>query len=469
MRLYNKIVFFVFLIFLASCKPNINSYTPNAGTTDFSSYVAVGNSLTAGYASGALFISGQKYGWANILAQQMKKVGMKGEFKIPYMPTEDGVGASEGSSTPVFRTKYVLGYSKDCLGNTSLGPVPSNPQATQAELYKEITTSVAAGGPYNNLGIPGIKVTDLLSSGLALRNPYFYRIATNPSDTLLYYAAKVHPTFFSLWIGNNDVLGYATSGGVGDFITPMNGAIGVGFKASMEAAVKYLVSITKGGVLADIPDITSIPYLNTIPYNAISLTKQTEVDQLNAAYAPYNAAMTQMGLPYRIKFHIGANAMVISDPAMPLPASLSYLKIRQIKSDEFVMLDLPTDSLKCAYWGTQKPVPAQYVLTEAETQKVEQAITSYNAEIKSLAKQYNLAFVDFNSIMKGIEHNGLTVDGIHFTTKFITGNLFSLDGVHLTPQGNAVVANYFIDAINTQYGSHIPKVMVSDYPPIVFP
>lgn len=466
MRRYYKILFFVFLVFLASCKPNINNFTPNAGSADFSSYVAVGNSLTAGYASGALFISGQKYGWANILAQQMKKVGMQGKFNIPYMPTEDGVGVSEGSGAPVFRTKYVLGYSKDALGNTSLGPVPSDPTATQAELYSEIKTSVASGGPYNNLGIPGIKVTDLLSSGLALRNLYFYRIATGLSDTLLYYAAKVHPTFFSLWIGNNDVLGYATSGGVGDFITPMNGAVGVGFTASMEAAVKYLVSITKGGVLADIPDITSIPYINTIPYNAIPLTTQTEVDQLNAAYAPYNAAMKQMGLSYRINFKLGANAMVISDPSMPVPASLQF---RQLKSDEYVMLDIPADSLEVAYWGTKKPVPAQYVLTEAQTAKVESAITSYNSEIKSLAKKYNLAFVDFNSIMKNIEHGGLTVDGIHFTTAFITGNLFSLDGVHLTPQGNAVVANYFIQAINKQYGSHIPSVMVSDYPSVVFP
>ena len=249
----------------------------------------------------------------------------------------------------------------------------------------------------------------------------------------------------------------------------MAGAVGVGFKASIDAAVKYLANLTGGdGVIADIPDITSIPYFNTIPYNPIVLN-QTQAGQLNAAYTRYNGAMKLMGLPYRIKFQAGANPMVISDPSMPLPDSLSYLKIRQIKSDELVMLELPTDSLKCAYWGTQKPVPDQYILTESEIQKVKQATSSYNAEMLSLAKQYNLAFVDFNSIMKSIEHNGLTVDGVHFTTKFITGNLFSFDGVHLTPQGNAVVANYFIDAINKQYDAHIPKVNISDYPPVKMP
>ncbi len=465
-----KILFFSALIFLASCQPSLNTYNPTPGSAKFTSYVAVGNSLTAGYESGALFISGQKYSWDNMLATQMKSVGMSAQFKTPYMPTEDGVGVSEGGGTPVFRTKLILGYSKDCTGKTSLGPVPANPNASQAALYKEITTSVASGGPYNNLGIPGIKVTDLFSTKLALRNPFFTRIY-NPSfgPVLLNYAKEVNPTFFSLWIGNNDVLGYAASGGVGDFITPMDGPEGVGFTASATAAVKYLASITSGGVVASIPDITSIPYFNTVPYNPIPITSQAQADQLNAAYAQYNGFMKANGLPYRINFHVGANAMVISDPSMPLPDSLSFLKIRQIKSDELVMLEIPGDSLKCAFWGTVKPVPDQYVLTESEISKVQTAIQNYNTVLKNLANQYNLAYVDFYTILKSVEKKGITEDGILFTTKFITGNLFSFDGVHLTPQGNGVVANYFIDAINAKYGSNIPKVVVSEIPGIQFP
>jgi hypothetical protein len=154
---------------------------------------------------------------------------------------------------------------------------------------------------------------------------------------------------------------------------------------------------------------------------------------------------------------------------MPVPANLSQLKIRQIKSDELVTLELPTDSLKCAGWGTQKPVPDQYILTASEIQNVKNATNSYNALMLDLAKQYNLAFVDFNTIMKNIDMNGITEDGIHFTTKFITGKLFSLDGIHLTPQGNALVANYFIDAINKKYGSQIPKANVSKFPSIKIP
>ncbi len=470
---YIYVPFFIGLLFLASCNPTPvnNPEKPGAGSANFTSYVAVGNSLTAGYADGALYISGQKYSWANILSQQLQTVGMTTRFSIPYMPTENGVGASEGSTgIPVLRTKYVLGYTKDCLGQTSLGPVPAVLHPSQAELYFYLTTSVAAAGPYHNLGIPGIRVTDLFNTNLAKTNPFFTRIAYHPTDTLETYAAKVKPTFFSLWIGNNDVLGYAASGGVGSIITPMAGAVGVGFQASMEAEVKYLATLTGEGVIADIPDITSIPYFNTIPYNAIVLSNQTQADQLNAGYANYNKAMTAMGLPYRINFKVGPNPMVIADPGMPLPDSLSYMKIRQMKSDELVILEMPTDSLKCAGWGSLKPVPDQYILTEKEIQNVTNATNAYNALMLKLANQYNLAFVDFNAIMKNIDKNGgVTVNGIHFSTKFITGNLFGLDGVHLTPRGNALVANYFIQAINKKYGSQIPEVNVSIYPALKMP
>jgi lysophospholipase L1-like esterase len=466
-----NVSFLTGLLFLASCNPDTdnNNPTPGNGSADFTSYVAVGNSLTAGYADGALYTSGQKYGWANIVSQQMRLVGMKERFSIPYMPTEDGVGVSESQmGAPVLRTKLVLGTTTDCMGNTSIGPVPSDPTASQALLYFYLTTSVAAAGPYHNLGIPGITVTDLFDPNLAIKNPFFGRIAYHTTDTLETYAAKVKPTFFSLWIGNNDVLGYAASGGLRP-ITPMDGKAGVGFKASIEAEVKYLTKLAPQGIIADIPDITSVPYFNTIPYNAIALTSQSQADQLNAAYAKYNQAMAAMGLPYRITFKVGANPMVIADKDMPLPDSLSSLKIRQMKSDELVILETPTDSLKCAGWGSIKPVADQYILTENEIKNVTDATNAFNALMKSLADQYGLAFIDFNAVMKSIDKNGITANGINFTTKYITGNLFALDGIHLTPRGNALVANYFIDAINKKYGSKIPTVDVSSFPAVKVP
>jgi len=56
---------------------------------------------------------------------------------------------------------------------------------------------------------------DINQLDLGLANPYFIRFASSPSTTVIADAAGQSPTFFTLWIGNNDVLSYATAGGDG--------------------------------------------------------------------------------------------------------------------------------------------------------------------------------------------------------------------------------------------------------------
>jgi hypothetical protein len=59
--------------------------------------------------------------------------------------------------------------------------------------------------------------------------------------------------------------------------------------------------------------------------------------------------------------------------------------------------------------------------------------------------------------------SGIIVDGTGINPTYISGGAFSMDGVHLTPRGNALAANGFIDAINAKYGSNIPKLAVTAY------
>jgi lysophospholipase L1-like esterase len=452
------IYFLALFAILASCTPEIDEFKPSKGNADFTSYIAVGNSLTAGYADGALYKSGQEYGWANILAQQLKAVGMQGEFKIPYMPDDEGVGFK--GNTPV--TKLVMGYSTDCNGNTSMAPVPADPNANPNDLFAKLMASVVDQGPFNNIGVPGIKVGHLLYPGLGVLNPYYGRFAQDPAnDVLIDEVPKVNPTFFTLWIGNNDVLGYATSGGAGDTITPEDQ-----FENLYRMVVDKIMATVSKGVLANIPTITAIPFLNTVPYNPIKLNKE-QADMLNEAYKPYNDGMANAGLPYRINWKIGYNPMVVWDKYMqdvPFP----QYRFRQLEEGELVTLTIPQDSLKCARWGTAKPVPDEYVLTEPEVNNVNAAIDAYNDIIKQIAEEKDLGYVDMASTLESAK-NGVTVDGVTLSTTYVLGNIFSTDGVHLTPQGNAYVANLFIETINAKYGSKIPKVPVSDYPTIELP
>ncbi|MBI9037464.1 MAG: SGNH/GDSL hydrolase family protein [Bacteroidales bacterium] len=447
---YKSILFILILAILFACEPKTDDFSPSKGSADFTSYIAIGNSLTAGYADGALYTSGQKYSFPNILANQLKTVGMEGEFKQPIINTENGVGVS-GSSLV---TKFILNYSTDCYGITSVGPVRAVKDPDQATLQAELFTSVASQGPFNNIGIPSLKSIHVFAPNYGTLNPYYGRFAENPAaDPVIDEFGKIDYTFFTLWLGNNDVLSYALAGGDGEVITPMPGTPGIGFAASMDAIITDLTYFEAKGAVANIPDIMSIPYFTfmqtQIPYNGLVLVRQGQVDSLNAAYQPLG-----------ITFSLGQNPFIVTDATSGYP--------RKMKETDIFLLSLPTDSLKCFGFGSSIPIPHKYILDETEIGKINTAVTEFNVKIKDLALLHNAVLVDMNSYLDEFI-TGMDFDGIHFSSKFISGNLFSLDGIHLTPQGNAIVANYFIDKINAAYNANIPKVSISDYPNVQFP
>ncbi|MCD4679012.1 MAG: SGNH/GDSL hydrolase family protein [Bacteroidales bacterium] len=456
---YINLFFLMIIILITSCKSEIDDFDATAGSVDFTTYLAFGNSLTAGYSSGALSSSGQKYSYPSILAQQFKKVGMQGEFKQPMMPTEDGVGLRFSSSGFVFNTRYILGYKQDCLGQVSLSAVSSDPNASQADLQSQLFNSVADDGPFNNVGVPGLKSTDAISP-ISLFNPFYARFKSDNVNYVLDEVSIINPSFFTLWLGSNDVLLYALTGGTGDDITDVGD-----YSTAMDSVVNRLTKNGAKGAIANIPEITSIPVFTTVPYNALVLTDQNTVDALNAGYAVYNATMEGLGLDYRINFTIGPNALVISDTTMPVPGVLAF---RQIKSNELLILSVPQDSIKCAFWGSMIAIPKQYTLIESQIDNINQAIIGYNNKIAEIANLYSLALVDMNTYLTKFE-NGMVFDGMGFNTKYITGGLFGLGGDHLNPRGYAVIANHFIEAINRKFSANIPQVNLTDYPGTQFP
>lgn len=432
-------------LFIVSCKSKIEPDTPSAGEANFATYVAVGNSLTAGYADGSLYRSGQESSYPNMLAGQFKMVG-GGEFKQPLLPGESGwpIAPALGRFP-----KRVLGLSTDCLGTTSLAPVlfPGVPDTTGSAM------SVASGGPYNNVGIPGIRCIDYGFTGYGLLNPYAARFFSSPATQKpIEVALQPIPTFFTMWLGSNDVLGYATSGGEGAI-----GGIGLSdispeaaFKATYDASVAALVNIGAKGVLINIPDVTTIPYFTTINPKGLNLTA-AQAAGLTAAYAA-------AGAPH-ITFTEGLNYFVGTD-ANNIP--------RKLKAGEYIILTTPGDSLKCGGWGSMKPIPKKYVLTEEEVTAVKDATDAFNRIIADNASKYGLGLMDANAYMKTLQ-SGITWNGVTYTPTFVTGGAFSLDGVHLTPRGYALVANELIRVINQTYKASVPGVDINKYGGIRFP
>lgn len=67
------------LLFTVSCQNDFENSTEDvvvtSGEANFSKYIALGNSLTAGYRDGALYSSGQAESYPSMLAMQMKLAG----------------------------------------------------------------------------------------------------------------------------------------------------------------------------------------------------------------------------------------------------------------------------------------------------------------------------------------------------------------------------------------------------------
>ncbi|HLN95487.1 MAG TPA: hypothetical protein VK183_07605, partial [Flavobacterium sp.] len=169
-----------------------------SGSADLSKYVALGDSFAAGFSDNALFKAGQENAYPNIIAQQFALAG-GGAFTTPFMTDNVGGFSAGGVQIPQFPTRLYFN-----------GSGPANVSGVSGTAFG---TTVA--GPFNNLGVPGAKSYHLGVAGYGTLNPYFGRFASAATATVVGDAVAQNPTFFSLWIGGNDVLGYATSGGTG--------------------------------------------------------------------------------------------------------------------------------------------------------------------------------------------------------------------------------------------------------------
>ncbi|CAD7804937.1 hypothetical protein CHRY9390_01295 [Chryseobacterium aquaeductus] len=465
------------LFFTTSCETDfdtdVKDIVVTKGEADFSKFISLGNSLTSGYRDGTLYSAGQNESFPSMIAMQMKLAGGT-EFKQPLMP--NNVGGFIG--LPGFPGKLELK-----MVNGALTPVPNSPAAA--------LDNVTSGGPYQNMGVPGAKVSHLLAPGygnpaglpLGLANPYFVRFASSTTASVVGDALAQNPTFVSLWIGNNDVLGYATSGGDGSNpITPVDGAVGVGFTNTYTALIStvFPTGTTRKGVVANIPNVTSVPFFTRVPAMPLTNLTDAQVTQLNGGYATYNAGLAQAkalgainDAEYQkrlIKFTAGAvaNGAVIADKDLATVPGLP--KYRQTTSKDYILLTASAVLTPQAGGGTSVPLEDKLVLTESEAAKVLTATAAYNTTIKSLADSKGLAFVDMNAKMTELNSkSGISWNGVKYTATFVTGGTFSLDGVHLTGRGYAIVANEFIKSINNKYKSTLPQVDPNKYSGVTFP
>ena len=511
-----------FSLFLISCSDDDNTPTVDAvptepasenfsaGSADFSTYVAVGNSLTSGFSDGALFLDGQLASYPNMLAGSFEQVG-GGEFIQPLVPDNLGGLLLGGQPLPDFENRFILSFA-------SGAPVPTRLEGSGSTEVTNILT-----GSFNNMGVPGAKIFHLVAPGYGslealasgAANPYFVRFASSPGATIIGDAIAQSPTFFSLWIGNNDILSYATSGGTGvdqngnldpstygpdDITDPMV------FGGIYDQLLEGLTANGAQGVVANLPDVTTIPYFRTVPFAPLSPTNPEfgpQIPVLNETFAGLNQVFAALGVPERsiVFSEDAASALVISDESLiDLSQQITgalvqggvdagtafvfgtlYGQARQANADDLIVLPARNEiamlnetafetfqslgvpaatAAQLSVNGVTFPMEDQWVLTPSEQTVVINATATFNETIAQLAGVYGLGFVDANAVLQqSASEGGIPLsDGSTVTADFATGGGFSLDGIHLSPRGYALIANAFIETIEDTYEADLPRI-----------
>jgi hypothetical protein len=243
-----------------------------------------------------------------------------------------------------------------------------------------------------------------------------------------------------------ECLSYARTGGAQDNMPSV-----ADFSLAYTTIIQELKANSSKGVLATLPDMTSMPYFRTIPYNGLN-TDADNTQTLNTIFG---------GLGFT--FQVGLNPFMIQDPEAG-----NDFGIRPISPSELLLLNIPLDSVKCFKMGSLNPFRNEFVLTDTEQQYLATRIADYNEVIRNLASAHNLALLETNTFYQNL-YTGLTYNGVAYSAQFVSCGAFSLDGIHLNAKGNALLANVFIQTINKHYGAKIPALNAGEFNGVLFP
>ncbi len=470
-------------LLLTACEPEIEDDTvfTRGSQLDLTKFVAVGNSLTAGFQDNGLTLAGQVNSIPNILAFQFSYVG-GGNFVQPVFPSDKYNG-----------TGYLRLNGFTASGSPIISPLPLNdPNLAIVGLGADGKTPLLSRytdlHAIQNFGVPGIKLADINTVGYGLNNPmgfnpYFERIlpASSPM-TYLQRIATSQPTFFSAWLGNNDVLGYATAGGFAGTITPT-----ATFDALYTELIATMSANNTEGIVVTIPDVRSVPFFTTVGPSAKPLLAGA-VAAANAQGSPItgvsvltkNTAQRINVTPASIKNADGGTILftLTSSAYLPLIGKPTGQYWRELAASQNpsnpnaqlagYLANFQIDTTKAFGLDPRNPIPSAFVLDDEEQKLVNDATKAYNVTIKAQAAAKNLAVFDSYTFFNSIQ-NGLSLNGVAYSPAFITGHLFSLDGVHLTPRGYAIVANEMIKEINRKYTATIPTINVTQFRSVLIP
>lgn len=393
------------------------TYEQPTGEAIFSNYVAIGNSLTAGFMDGGLVMNGQVNSYPQLIASALGYPA--GSFMQPLIAMP-GIG-----STSLVDTRYAAGVLH--FDGAGIAVVDST---LRTDIQSTLLLAARWPVAYQNLGVPGATLSDGMNATSSANsqspgNSYFDFILRNSvfgGVVMCDQAASLGPTLVTCWLGNNDALGGATSGEpvLGVNVTPP-AAFSVMYEALLDRITEKVFNRTGFEpviITANVPDIASTPYF--IPKAMFKIL-------IEAEGAPDEALFTETDALY-VRFPV-----------------LSYLA---------EMEDAGESGL---------PLPQEYTLDVAETAVVQDAVTGFNAAIAAAVDERDhVHLYDAHAALAGLTQAQAT----HFLvlarqigpTAAAATTYFSLDGIHPNNRGYGHVANGFIATINEALDTSIPSI-----------
>jgi lysophospholipase L1-like esterase len=358
----------------------------------FTAYYSIGDSLAAGFESGSLVETHQVVSAPALIARQAGVV----DFQLPKV-SEPGIPVE--------------------LHLQSLSPVPLIvPKSDKPGA----PTNLALSRSYNNLAVPGATLLDVGTR--VTDNGGLHDLILRGRGTQVQQTLAAHPSVITLWMGNNDVLAAAVRGRAVDGVTLTPAA---DFRNQYLAIVTVLRTSGARIFAANLPDVTSIPYVTTI------------------APVVVNPSTGQPVLA-------GGQPVPLIGPAGPLPSgSLVTLGASSLLAQG---IGIPT-----ALGGRGTPLPDEVVLDPTELNIIKDRVNANNQAIAEICQAANIPVLDINAIMRDLAQNGRVIGGITYTGSYLTGGIFSYDGVHPTDLGYAITANEWIHLLNAN-GAGLPEV-----------
>jgi len=400
------------------------------GSANFKTVVAIGDSYGAGFESNSLNEHHSVYSWPAIVAKQLG---------IPLCTL--GSSASDNCFAQPIVSYPGIGPELTLMDISTYPPVIVNAPGSGTPL------NTTFGRAFNNVSIPGANVADTftvtgtdkpVTRGVQQLAQFILRGPVTEVDAV----SSLHPTFVLVWIGGNDFLGSATNGTTTG-LTPL-----ATFTTAYGTMLDKLVATGAGIVVGTLPtNPVSVPFFKTVPTVLINPTTRTPV------LGPTGQPITLVG---QIDAAPGVGQLQ--------PGSLVTLGASSLLAQGFgipsALKPVLDPQNKLPLFGT--PLPDAVILTPAEQTTLVARIAEYNAAITAAASARNIPVADIKGLFDRFA-TGMNVGPFHLTSDFITGGLFSLDGVHLSDIGYTLFANEYIKAINSGYGTHVPLASVATF------